>query len=258
MDVVARDGVAKLGAVLRTEQIERVLRWLEAREAENDELVKDLQPEFDVSSDGRRRLGRIRRLFWSDPRFWADIFERSRILELAVDLAGPSATLLFHTAFMKPSSFGSEVTLHQDDGVWPWDLPYSITMWMALTPSKVTNGCVIGYPGSHRNGPIPHVLKDGTVIDKRTGMRPRSWPSIPSSRFNDTPVPYELEPGEAVAWHHYFVHGSAENHSGIDRKGMAVVFTDASRPGFHRPDFDYAGRRMEPLSVAEIKALARG
>jgi hypothetical protein len=260
IEVLARDGVARVGRVLETEEIKRVLEWLEAREAENDELVKELQPDYDTSSDGRRRLGRIRRLFWSDPHFWADIFVRSRIVETAVDFVGPNATLLFHTAFMKPSSFGSEVTLHQDQGVWPWDLPYVTTMWIALTPSKVTNGSVIGYPGSHRNGLIPHVLADGTVIDKKTGVWPRSWPSVPPSRFVDvTPVPFELEPGEAVIWHHYFVHGSAENHSGRDRKGMAIVFadfTEASRPGFPHPDIDHTGRRMEPTSVTKIRDIA--
>src|SRR5262249_24134537 len=193
---LARDGVVKVGAMLKEEEIMRVLEWLEAREAENDELVNHLQPDFDVSSDGRRRLGRIRRLFWGDPRFWADIFVKSRIIETAVNYVGPSAALLFHTAFMKPGNFGSEVTLHQDQGVWPWDLPYVMTLWIALTPSKVSNGCVIGYPGSHRQGLIPHVLEDGTVLDQKTGVWPQSWPSIPSSHFKEQRVPYELEPGE--------------------------------------------------------------
>lgn len=256
MDALAEDGIAKVGTVLSTEQIASILQWLDARETPGDELVKGLQPFFDVSPDGQRRLGKIRRLFWSDPRFWADVFVKSRILDSAVDLVGPGATLLFHTAFMKPGSFGSEVTLHQDQGVTPWDLPYVITMWIALTPSKVANGCVIGYPGSHRQGLIPHVLSDGTVLD-RSNPKVTSWPSIPPSRFiHDTPVPYELEPGEAVAWHHFFVHGSRENRSAIDRRGIALVFADALRPGYRRPDLDYTGRPMEPLSVSDIRGLA--
>ena len=57
MEALARDGVAKLGTVLKTEEIKRILGWLNAREAEGDELVKDLEPNFDVAPDGRRRLG---------------------------------------------------------------------------------------------------------------------------------------------------------------------------------------------------------
>lgn len=253
---LARDGVAKVGAVLDADQIRRILGWLDAREAEGDELARKLQRTFDVGPDGRRRVGKVRRLFWSDPHFWADIVVSSRIARLAVDLVGPGATLLFHTAFMKPSGFGSEMTLHQDQGVTPWDLPYVLTMWIALTPSTVANGCIIGYPGSHRHGLIPHLLEDGTVAD-RTSKRLPSLPSIPPSYFqSDTPVPYEVHPGEAVLWHHFFVHGSAENRSGMDRKGMALVFADASRPGYTPPDVDFSGRPMEPLSIADIRALA--
>jgi Phytanoyl-CoA dioxygenase (PhyH) len=254
-DGLARDGVAKVGSVLNPAHIERILRWLDTREADSG-LLTDLQPTFDVAADGRRRISKIRRLFWSDPQFWADLFVTSRILDVATGLAGPEATLLFHTGFLKPGGIGSEMTLHQDQGVTPWDLPYVITMWIAVTPSTLANGCIIGYPGSHRQGLIPHALEDGTVVD-RSAAALRALPSIPAARFaGETPMPYELQPGEAVAWHHFFVHGSAENRSGMDRKGIALVFADASRPGFVAPDVDFSGRRMEPISVAAIRALA--
>lgn len=257
-ETLARDGAAKVGRVLAPEQIGQIKSWLEVREAD-EALVQDLQPSFDIALDGRRRLGKIRRLFWSDRRFWADIFVKSRILDVVSELIGPGATLLFHTGFLKPAAMGSEMTLHQDQGVTPWDLPYVLTMWIAITPSRKSNGCIIGYPGSHRNGLIAHTLDDGTVVE-RTGARTAlpALPSISPSYFNGrTPMHYELEPGEAAVWHHFFVHGSAENRSGMDRQGIALVFADASRPGYVSPDLDYSGRKMEPLSLEEIRSLAQ-
>jgi len=246
-------GIAKVGDVLSTDQLLRVRRWLEARESIDDELVESLQPTFDISSDGQRRLGRIRRLFWSDPKFWADILVHSRTIKIVSAVVGPSAALLFHSAFMKPSNFGSAAAVHQDQAIWPWELPGAITMWIAVTPSKLTNGCLVGYPGSHRGGLIGHVLMDGSVLDRSNGAWPRSIPSIPmSTSLGDERTAYELEPGEAVVWHRYFVHGSAENKSMIDRKGIALVFVDPLRPDFQRPDFDYANQTIQLTSLKEI------
>lgn len=257
IQALGKDGVARVGTVLTPEQVTEVKHWLEARESDEN-LVQDLQPQFDVAADGQRRLAKLRRLFWSDPQFWSNMLVKSRILDIVGEIIGPSATLLFHTGFLKPGGIGSEMTLHQDQGVTPWDLPYVITMWIAITPSRTSNGCIIGYPGSHRNGLIPHVLNDGTIVDRsQSSMVLSSLPAIEASRFADqSPVHYELEPGEAAVWHHFFVHGSAENRSGLDRKGIALVFADASRPGYTCPDYDFSGRKMEPMSVMQIRQIA--
>lgn len=267
-NVLARDGIARLGTVLEPDDIRRSIGWFNQREAPDDQLVKTLQPRFDIAPDGTRRLAKVRRVYWSDPDFWSEIFVTSRIVALAVELVGPSATLLFHTGFLKPAGIGAEAMIHQDQAFWQWNYPEAVTIWMALTPSRVENGCMIGYPGSHRRGLIPHVLGDGTIIDPPSGRAltdlyrtVRSVPSLPASEFAaETPALYELEPGEAIVWDRYFVHGSRENHSTLDRKGMAVVFADASRPDFVSPDFDCAGRKLDgvegAVSVAEIRDRA--
>ncbi|MGW2842945.1 hypothetical protein ACWCWD_34795 [Streptomyces sp. NPDC001493] len=63
------------------------------------------------------------------------------------------------------------------------------------------------------------------------------------------PVQFELAPGDGVMWDRYFAHGSAANTAPHDRRGMVVVFADASAPGF---------RARDSFPLTDLLALGAG
>jgi Phytanoyl-CoA dioxygenase (PhyH) len=224
---LSRDGVARLGSVLTPLQVDRVAAWLSDRDRMSAHALDDLQPELDETGDGRARLRKIRRLFWSNREFWSRIFVGSPIARLAESIVGPGAALVFHAAFMKPAAFGSRTALHQDQALWDVDYPGALTIWIAITPTDASNGCLIGYPGSHRRGLIAHEPLAG--YDRHA--------AIAAHRFaGETPDHYELHAGDAVAWDRFFAHESAVNTSDRDRQAVVAVFADASVPSFRAKD----------------------
>jgi ectoine hydroxylase-related dioxygenase (phytanoyl-CoA dioxygenase family) len=141
--------------------------------------------------------------------------------ELAYHLVGAPVALTFHAAFLKPSEVGTSVALHQDQALWKHDYQNAVSVWVALTPAKRGNGCLIGCPGSHERGLIPHV----DIFDHPWH---RGIDSLTEGLVQ--PVPYELDPGDALVWHRHFVHGSGRNLSADPRWGMVMVFIDRTQP----------------------------
>jgi hypothetical protein len=204
-----------------------------------DRVGPGYEPEYDTDG-GTRRLRKVRRLLWNEPGLWGPLLNRSGVGKLADLLIGPDAHVVFLAAFLKPARIGSEVALHQDQALWRHQYPSAFSTWIALTEVSQANGGLFGCPGSHARGLIGH--RD----------RPEyPWhPSIDAVEDGLTgPVPLTLKPGEAVIWDRYFAHGSGRNASGMDRRGMVVVFADASDPGFQAAD---------RFSLSDLAALGAG
>ncbi|BCJ07377.1 hypothetical protein PRtIB026_A29000 [Pseudomonas sp. RtIB026] len=103
----------------------------------------------------------------------------------------------------------------------------------------------MGYVGSHLGVPIQHQFVKGY-----------EWhSSIPDAHFvGQKPSLYEMEPGEALAWHPLFVHGSEENRSNVDRKAIVAVFTNASHAGFQAKD-SFLLAEMERIASVPVDRI---
>jgi hypothetical protein len=190
------------------------------------EVPTSYEAEYD-SGEGARRLRKLRRLLWNEPELWGPILNRAGIGDLARSVIGERAAVVFHAAFLKPARVGTEVALHQDQALWSYQYPAAFSVWVALTPVSPDNGGLFGCPASHAGGHVPH--RD----------RPHyTWhPSLDVAEDGlDEPVQFVLQPGDGVMWDRYFAHGSAANTSPNDRRGMVVVFADASSPDFQAKD----------------------
>lgn len=176
---------------------------------------------------GGGRLRKLRRLLWTEPQVWGPVAARCGAPEVATQLLGERATLIFHAAFLKPGQVGSEVALHQDQALWSRQYPGAFSIWFALSEVTEENGCLVGCPGSHAGGEIPH--RD------RPGYR---WHASLDAAEDGlgSPASITLRPGDAAMWDRYFVHGSRPNRSGRDRRGMVMVFADGGAPGFEPTD----------------------
>lgn len=221
-------GVCRVHELLSVATNRAALNWLESVEAADDQVVQTMEPEFEREAvTGRRVLRKLRRLLWNDPAFWVPLIENTGILTLGEQLIGRSAALIFHAAFMKPARIAEGVAFHQDQALWRHEYPGAVSLWIALSPAALENGCVVGYPGSHSRGNIPH--RDHRNYEWHASVDP-------VEEALGQAEPLELGAGSAAIWHRYFVHGSGPNRSGQDRRGMVLVFADASLPGFSARD----------------------
>ena len=131
---------------------------------------------------------------------------------------GPESNIdIFRAMFMnKPSGKGTYLPWHQDR----WrslDRDPEITIWTALDPATIENGCVQVIPGSHGNllnpdHPSGFLNEDLTAehcdLNKRVFL--------------------ELEVGESVLLHNWLLHSSDKNKSSISRRAFSVCYMDAS------------------------------
>lgn len=89
------------------------------------------------------------------------------------------------------------------------------------------NGCVVGCEASHRRGPLAHVEIPNHPWHGGVDWRTESLAA---------PVSYELNQGDGLAWHRYFVHGSGANIIPDARCAMVTVFVDATQPHLQTTD----------------------
>ena len=147
--------------------------------------------------------------------FMDEIVHRPEILDAVEDLIGPDILAWGSVLFTKEAHDPAFVSWHQDFtymGLEPHD---GVSTWLALSPSNRTSGCMQMFPGSHRDGILPHrdtfgennILTRGQVVD---GLDPADAVDI------------ILRPGEISLHHPRVIHGSQPNRSDTRRIGVVV------------------------------------
>ncbi|HTL53580.1 MAG TPA: phytanoyl-CoA dioxygenase family protein, partial [Planctomycetota bacterium] len=128
----------------------------------NDKLMMQLDKGGDYSNMAEMTLGfkgptleyrKIENLEF-DPLF-LEFQQRPIFRELCADVYGAHAGIsVLRAMFMnKPAHKGTLLPWHQDGGEsWGLDRDPLLTVWTALDPATVANGCVQVIPGSHRLG----------------------------------------------------------------------------------------------------------
>jgi phytanoyl-CoA hydroxylase len=123
----------------------------------------------------------------------------------------------FRAMFMnKPARKGTLLPWHQDGGEgWGLDRDPLATIWLALDPATVANGCVEVIPGSHKLGLLS---KQGHTITKEQVAK---YCGPGKSVF------LELQPGECALLHNLLLHRSDVNKTDIPRRAFSVCYMDA-------------------------------
>ena len=151
-----------------------------------------------------------------DPVFLAYL-RRPLIRSLCERLVGPGITI-FRSMFMnKPAHRGTLLPWHQDGGdQWGLDIDPIITLWLALDPATIANGCVQVIPGSHRLGLLSE--RGHTITPEQEAEH------CPQDRI----VHLELQPGELVLLHNFLLHRSDRNATDIPRRAFSACLMDAA------------------------------
>lgn len=152
-----------------------------------------------------------------DPLFLA-YMQRPIFREICARVYGPNTPVAaFRAMFMnKPARKGTFLPWHQDR--WTWlDRDPQITVWTALDPATVSNGCVQVVPGSHKLGLINPSHPSGFLTKEQAAR----YASADKIQY------LELDAGEAVLLHNYLLHASDVNRTDIPRRAFSVCYMDA-------------------------------
>ena len=160
-----------------------------------------------------------------DPALFEWIFS-DEILDLVEPILGPDISL-FSTHFIcKPRGNGKRVPWHEDGYYWKGMLdPMEVaTVWLAVDPSILENGCMYAVPKSHRDAKMKRRTEGLPYhdISLDTNVFPEE---IKKEAFTeDDAVPCILHPNHASLHDAYTIHGSAPNTSERRRCGYTMRF----------------------------------
>jgi chlorinating enzyme len=149
-----------------------------------------------------------------------------RVLDVIQDFIGPDIALWSSHFIAKPQGDGKAVPWHTDGAYWRNRLkPMNvITLWLAVDPSTLENGCMRVIPGTHRE--IAARLDQYEAVDSNTNVFNISIP--PEMIDEDRIVNLELQMGECHFHDSWTVHGSNPNFSDKRRCGYTMRYMPAS------------------------------
>jgi phytanoyl-CoA hydroxylase len=144
-------------------------------------------------------------------------------------LTGAVSTLLgdtaveFHHSILhaKAPGLGTPFPMHQDWPFYPHWGPGCVAAIMHVDAANEDNGCLSFLPGSHKNGPLQHVLH--TVED----YGEYEQPYLPLEEYPlESAVLCPADAGDVVFFNVNTVHGSAPNRTDGWRRLIRVVYRD--------------------------------
>jgi ectoine hydroxylase-related dioxygenase (phytanoyl-CoA dioxygenase family) len=140
------------------------------------------------------------------------------IIELVSGVIGDDVILWGCHVFCKPPAEGYETPWHQDGHYWPIRPLATCTVWVALEPSTVANGCLRVIPRSHRDHVLhPHLHEDRNDLTLNQRMADGTFDEAAA-------VDLELQPGQMSLHDVYMIHGAQANTSAQRRTGVALRY----------------------------------
>ena len=161
------------------------------------------------------------------------------LLDIAEQLIGPDLILWGSQVFSKPASDGMAIPWHQDGQYWPMRPLATVTVWIAVDPATVENGCLRVIPRTHKGGLLPHESTDEAGLALNQGL-------TKSAIDEESAVDIKLEAGQISLHHAMVVHGSKANLSSKRRCGYAIRYMPATS------HFD---RSIPPTRIANNQVL---
>jgi hypothetical protein len=147
------------------------------------------------------------------------------ILDLVEPLLGPDFHL-FSTHFIcKPQGDGRRVPWHEDSAYWKTMLSpmEAVTVWLAIDPSTIENGCMSVVPRSHitqQSG-----FSEYQEVDAQKSVFPNEI--VRPQQRAEHAIPIELEANQASLHDARLIHGSPPNTSTLRRCGFTMRFVPA-------------------------------
>lgn len=182
-----------------------------------------------------------------DPLFLS-YMQKSIFGDICARAYGATAEIAcFRAMFMnKPPGRSSELRWHQDRWVNLTRDPL-ITVWTALDPATLENGCLRIIPGSHHE--LVNPSDDSGFLTNQ----------MVEDLDEDVDVmPLEMQAGGVVLLHNHTLHSSGVNQSSRPRRAFSACYMDAStqdRNGAHFATLFGSGRASVPEAAPRPGAV---
>lgn len=178
-----------------------------------------------------------------DPVF-RQISYSQRLYHIALQLGLVNPGIIQSQVIFKQPKIGGKVMPHQDSTFLYTNPPTCTGFWMALEDATANNGCLMGIPGSHRQG-----LADYRFVrnEHDTGLIFEGSPPVWDL---SEMVTLEAEKGDLIILHGAFVHMSHENRSPDSRWAYILHMIDATY-GWDRRNWLQRGKDMHMRLMAD-------
>jgi len=208
---------------------------------------------------------------------WLDGIVHNPIIGDAVEAAlGPNFVLWTSDIANKEANKNSWIPWHQDTPYWNLSDTNVVSVWLALTESKITNGAMRVFPETHSKGSLGKINIDGDPheaykIGKRTSSQGNifAYDHVMEEEVDESlALDVELEPGQFSLHNIQLLHGGGPNPSDQDRIGFVMRFVAADtycnsgidsvthiRGNTQRGHFVFEQRPDADFSNAAIKVL---
>jgi ectoine hydroxylase-related dioxygenase (phytanoyl-CoA dioxygenase family) len=130
-------------------------------------------------------------------------------------LIGPNVQLHHSKMLVKPPEKGAAFPMHQDYPYFPHQNHSMLAASVHLDNADMENGCLCVVPGSHKQGPLPHV-----------GAHYLNHKEYPLSMG----IPCPAEAGDVLFFNYLTIHGSDVNRSGRYRRNVLFQYRDPMDP----------------------------
>ena len=148
---------------------------------------------------------------------WFEAVTNQKIVSIVSDLIGPEVELHHSTMHVKPPSTGHPFPMHQDWAFYMHKDSRYVDVLIHLDDTCHENGEIRFLNGSHKNGPLQHIVKneDGTPCT----------PHLSQKIFNlKESVPVPAKKGDIVLFNINTIHGSYTNKTSLPRKLVRVGY----------------------------------
>jgi phytanoyl-CoA hydroxylase len=137
------------------------------------------------------------------------------LVDILTELIGPNVQLHHSKMLVKPPEKGAAFPMHQDYPYFPHERHSMLAASVHLDDADMENGCICVVPGSHKDGPLPHV-----------GQHYLNHVQYPISM--GTPCPAEA--GDVLFFNYLTIHGSNPNRSSRIRRNVLFQYRDPADP----------------------------
>jgi ectoine hydroxylase-related dioxygenase (phytanoyl-CoA dioxygenase family) len=177
--------------------------------------------------------------------------QHPQILDMVEQILGPDIVLWITRVLCKPPATGREVPWHQDGEYWPMRPLQTCSVWIAIDPVSVSNGCMRFIPGSHQR----EEMYRHHVTDRKDLVLSLE---LDQDQFNEADaVNVELAPGRMSLHHVKLIHGSAANTSGQRRAALIMRYMPST--SYYNRDLVDRSRVKSSFNIAhQPLILVRG
>ena len=155
-------------------------------------------------------------------------------------LEGIDGIRIWHDQTLQKQPWANPTAWHADNPKWSYHSPHALSIWIALDPATLQNGCMYYLPGSHKVNNF-----DNTGIGEEMAEYFERFPQFAGVM----PVAGAMQPGDAGFHNGLLAHGAGPNMTPDWRRAMTAGYM---------PDGSVFNGIRNILSDAQVAALEVG